>query len=145
MKNLDESLNTGCLDESFSNIRAGELSESTDSPTTTEPTRPVSYPRSVTPKSLSVATTGVYDLSTTAIVNAVPLVKPVVNSDNSIVATQNQSQFPIMMGGGGSSSEETNKVENSTEEKTIFGVKSTYVYGLGIISALTFVYFKFIK
>ncbi len=152
MKHLDESINIGSLDESFSNLRGGGLSESTDTSTTTSQTSLTSYPRPVRSIPLSTATTGVYDLSATPIISlvkpstSVPLANPIIKTE---VATQ--PQFPIMMGGGGGSgapsseSDTPDVAKKNEEEKKIFGIKSTYVYGLGAISALVFVYFKFIK
>ncbi len=158
MKHLDASINSSVLDESFNSVTGEET------PVTigTHPTRTTLINSNLysiitsQPKTIQAEpTVGIIPRS----IYVAPVVKPVVNTvANPVVSPvaslgANPTQLPVMMGGGSGgavdspeqSSAEVGDTKKVIEDKMILGVKANYVYGLGAIGALVFVYFKFIK
>lgn len=147
MKILDTSLsNSSILDDSFSNVtgvRGISLSPETPAPTT--PSVPPRFP--VSPKSLYTAPSDT--LAPLVPTTTITIPKPSVstNTQPSIAPVINPSPMVYGGGGGGGAAEPTDtdsSKKTEVAEKTIFGLKPIIAYGIGI-TALAFVYFKFIK
>lgn len=143
MKNLDVSIgNQGILDESFSNALGSLLGNDFSQP------RVIVKPTTVT----KISSNPIPEDSRKVFVKPTTITR--LNEPSGSVSTIPESQipdstnYPVFSGGGasdtGTSSEDTDKKEGDTE-KMLFGFKAKYVYGIGILGAAAFVYFKFIK
>ena len=138
MNNLDASLgNQSILDESFSNVE-GEFSTPLPTPTASGSVSGNTILSKLKKNQVTVNKANIVPKIATPL--AIPIDSPIPSS----APVANQEQTPYYGGGGGGVAEEESKREGDAE-KMLLGFKAKYVYGIGILGAAAFIYFKFIK
>ena len=138
MKNLDNSLLGSInLDESISNFE-DEMSTPLPAPTASGSVSGNTILSRLTKTQLTVNKAKIVPKIAT------PTVTPIDSPTPVSTPTSFQESTPYYGGGGGGGAEEETKREGEAE-KMLFGFKAKYVYGIGILGAAAFIYFKFIK